>query len=97
MLRAVVPAAARNESFLEAFRSAIATPVLARLAEKTVELDVAFDVPDADATRDARVRAVFSLMVGGFLSSMVLADRPDEAVADAALKVMGWDEAGARR
>ena len=89
MLRAVVPAAARNAAFLEVLRSAIVTPVLCRIAEKSVELDAAFDVPGADATRDARVRALFSLIVGGFLSSMVLADRPDEAVADAALRVMG--------
>ena len=91
MLRAVVPAAARNATFLEAFRSDIAKPVLARLAEKAVELDAGFGVPDADATREARVRAFFSLLVGGFLSSMVLADRPDEAIADAALRVMGWE------
>ena len=94
MLRAVVPAAARNAAFLEAFRSAIATPVLSHITEKSVELDAAFDVPDADATRDARVRALFSLVVGGFLSSMVLVDRPDEAIADAALRVMGWDRRG---
>ena len=60
-------------------------------AEKAVELDAAFDVPDADATRDARVRALLALVVGGFVSSMVLGDRPDEAVVDAALRVMGWD------
>ena len=91
MLRAVIPAAARNATFLDAFRSAIAEPVLARLAEKAIELDAAFDVPDADATREARVRALLSLVVGGFLSSMVLGDTPDEAVADAALRVMGWE------
>jgi|GEM_PF-1157088 len=91
MLRAIVPAAARNTTFLDAFRSAIAEPVLARLAEKAVELDAAFEVPDADATRATRVRALLSLIVGGFLSSMVLGDTPDEAVADAALRVMGWE------
>lgn len=90
MLRAVIPAAARNTVFLDAFRSEIAEPVLRRLAEKSVELDAAFEVPDADATRDARVRALLALVVGGFLSSMVLGDRPDEAIVDAALRVMGW-------
>ena len=94
MLRAVIPAAARNTVFLDAFRSDIAEPVLGRLAEKAVELDAAFEVPDADATRDARVRALLSLMVGGFLSSMVLGDRPDEAIVDAALRVMGWSAVG---
>ncbi len=91
MLRAIVPATARNAEFLEAFRSAIAEPVLGRLGSKAAELDAAFDVPDADTTRDARVRALFALVMGGFLSSMVLGDRPDEAVVDAALRVMGWE------
>ena len=95
MLRAVVPAAARNAAFLEEFRAEIVRPVLSHLAEKAVELDAAFGVPDADATRDARVRALFSLIVGGFLSSMVLGDRPDEAIADAALGVMGWERRAA--
>ena len=90
MLRAVIPAAVRNTGFLIAFRSAIALPVLVRLAEKSVELDAAFRVPHASATRDARVRALLSLVVGGFLSSMVLGDTPDEAVADAAIGLMGW-------
>ncbi len=90
MLRAVIPAAARNTVFLDAFRSEIAEPILGRLAEKAVELDAAFEVPAADATRDARVRALLALVVGGFLSSMVLGDRPDEAIVDAALRVMGW-------
>jgi AcrR family transcriptional regulator len=90
MLRAVIPAAARNTIFLDAFRSDIAEPVLGRLAEKAVELDEAFGVPAADATRDARVRALLALAVGGFVSSMVLGDRPDEAIVDAALGVMGW-------
>lgn len=90
MLRAVIPAAARNAVFLEAFRSEIAEPVLSRIAMKAVGLDAAFEVPDADATREARVRALLALVMGGFLSSMVLEDRPDEPIADAALKVMGW-------
>lgn len=90
MLRAIIPAAARNTVFLDAFRADIAEPVLGRLTEKAVELDAAFDVPEAESTRPARVRALLSLIVGGFVSSIVLGDRPDEAVVDAALRVMGW-------
>jgi AcrR family transcriptional regulator len=90
MLRAIVPAAARNVEFLDAFRSAVARPVMTRLSEKAVDLDAAFEVPEADSTRPVRVRALASLIVGGFLTSMVLEDQPDEAVVDAALRVMGW-------
>jgi hypothetical protein len=63
---------------------------MARLSEKAVELDAAFEVPEAYSTRPVRVRALASLIVGGFLTSMVLEDQPDEAVVDAALRVMGW-------
>lgn len=94
MLRAVLPAAARNAAFLEAFRAGIALPVLEDLTRKSIELDTALGVPDADSTRDDRVRALMALIVGGFLSSMVLSDRPDEAIAEAALRVMGWEPPG---
>lgn len=94
MLQAIVPAAARNPGFLDAFRGAIAQPVLSHLMEKAVELDAACGVSDAESTREARVRAMFALIVGGFMSSLVLGDRPDESVVDAVLKVMEWKPAG---
>jgi len=91
LLRTMLPTVARDPAFLEAFRDTIVRPVFARLSEKAVELDAAFEVPDADATRASRVRALFSLLVGTFMSSMMLGDRPDEAVTQAALEIMGWE------
>ena len=59
MLRAVIPAAARNAAFLDAFRSDIAEPVLAHGSPRSRSSSMpALGVPDADATRDARVRAL---------------------------------------
>ena len=46
---------------------------------------------DAHPGRPARARALLALFVGTMASSFLLADRPDEAVADAALRIMGWD------
>ena len=89
MLRAVVPAAARNTAFLDAFRSDVAEPVLARLSEKAVELDAASTCPMPTPRACRRVRALF-VLVGRLRRSMVLDDRPDEAIVDAALRVMGW-------
>lgn len=94
MLRAVLPAAARNPEFLDAFRGDIVQPVLSRLTEKAAEIDTACDVSDAESTREARVRAMFALIVGGFMSSLVLGDRPDQTVVDAVLKVMEWEAGG---
>lgn len=92
VLRTVLSAASHNPTFLEEFRRLIVDPMRQRLAEKASELDVAFAVTDADATRQSRVRALMALFVGYFASSLVLGDEPDEAIADAVLRVMGWDK-----
>ena len=93
--RAVMPAVARNPAFLGEVRASLVEPVRAALTEKVAELDDALGLPaDAGTTRDARVRALIALFVGSFVSSTVLGDEPDEAVADAALRIMGWSEPG---
>jgi len=94
VLRAIMPAAVRNPAFLAEIRASLVEPVKIALTEKVAELDSAFGTPaDADATREARVRATIALFVGSFVTSMVLADEPDEAVADAALRILGWSGA----
>jgi len=94
LLRTILPAAARNERFLEEYRSVIVRPAFEAITRKAAELDEALGVPEAAATRPARVRALMSLMVGYLVSSFVLGDDPDEAIVDAALRVMGWDRSG---
>lgn len=93
VLRTVLAAAAHNPTFLAAYRRDIIDPVRAHLTEKAAELDAEFGLAHADATRDARVRALMALFVGFFASSLVLGDEPDEAVADAVLRVMCWEPA----
>lgn len=92
LLRIILPAAARNERLLAEYRATIIFPVREKLVEKSAEIDAAFDVPQASETRDERVRALLSLVVGYMISSFVLADEPDEAIVDAALRVMCWSE-----
>lgn len=93
LLRIILPAAARNDRFLAEYRTAIVEPVRATLSAKAAEIDVALGVPDADVTRDARVRALIALVVGFIASSFVLADEADPAIADAILRVMQWEPA----
>lgn len=93
VLRAILNAAISEPAVVEEFRRTVAHPVLAELDSKAAELDEAFGVADADASRAARVRALLALLVGTMATSFVLADRPDEAAADAVLRVMGWDGA----
>jgi hypothetical protein len=91
LLRAVLDAAASEPKVLEAFRIEVAEPLIANLTEKAAEIDAAFGVPEADETRADRVRAVLALLIGTVVSSFALGDRPDEAAAEAVLRVMGWD------
>ncbi len=94
MLRTILPAAAKNERFLEEYRAVMIRPALTAIAEKAAEIDAALGVADADATRAGRVRALMSLIAGYFMSSFVLGDDPDEAIVDAAIRVMGWEQPG---
>jgi AcrR family transcriptional regulator len=94
VLRTVLSAAAHNPTFLAEYRRMIVEPLCERLTAKAVELDAASGVPSAETTREARVRALMALLVGYFLSSMVLGDEPDEAIADAVLRVMEWESLG---
>lgn len=91
LIRLVLPAAARHERVLTEYRAQVVDPIRERLAEKAEEIDAALRVPDADATRSTRVRALLSLMVGYMVSSFVIGDELDEAIVDSALRVMGWD------
>jgi len=91
--RTVLTAASRNPAFLTQYRDTVIDPIRECLVEKAAELDRALGIPDADATRDARVRALLALVAGYLLSSLIIGDEPDEAVADGVLRVMGWDSA----
>lgn len=93
VLRTVLSAVAHNPRFLAEYRAVLIEPMRERLTAKAAELDHAFGVDEAEATRAARVRALMALLVGYFVSSLVLADEPDEAVVDAVLRVMGWEDA----
>lgn len=96
LLRSVLIAASRNERFLLEYRTVIIEPVREMLVDKATELDRSLGLgPQADDDRRSRVRALMSLMVGYMISSFVLGDSPDEAIVDAALRIMGWDGAGA--
>lgn len=96
LLRTVLTTASQDPKFLAEYRFGVIDPLRSRLTDKAAELDDAFGIPDADATRDARVRAVLALVVGYLLSSLVLGDEPEEVIADAVLRVMGWESAAGR-
>lgn len=94
MLRTVLSAASHNPRILQEYRALIVHPIRDRLVLKAAELDEAFGMPsNPDADREERVRALMALFIGYFVSSLVMADAPDEAVADAAIRLMGWEGA----
>lgn len=91
VLRAIANAAMSEPGVIEEFRRTVASPLLAELESKAAEIDMSLNVANADATRRARARALLALFVGTMATSFVLGDRPDEAAADAALRIMEWD------
>lgn len=91
VLRVILNAAISEPAVLAEFRSAVVEPIAACITAKAVEIDAALAVSEAEATRPARVRALLALFVGTMVSSFALGDRPDAAVADAALRIMRWN------
>lgn len=90
VLRTILSTMAFNPKFLDEFRSTMVEPVRAHLLAKAAEIDEALHVGAAEDTRAERVRALMALFVGYFASSMVLGDEADDAITDAALRVMRW-------
>jgi len=92
VLRTVLSAAAHNPQFLGAYRREIAEPIQAHLSSKVIELDAAYGLEFTPEQTASRVRALLSMLVGYLVSSTVLADESDAAIADAVLRVLGYPE-----
>jgi AcrR family transcriptional regulator len=90
IFKTMLTSVAFDPAFLAEWRAVIVEPIRERLTEKAAELDAKFGLADADESRAARVRALMALFVGYFVTSFVLVDESDEAIAEAALRVMGW-------
>lgn len=78
---------------LQAFRTHVAHPMFDSICEFVPQVDGFYGI-DRNATETrARARAVMSLFVGYFMTSMMLGEAgQDEAVVDAVLATMGWNE-----
>lgn len=91
VLRTIFTAAAHDPAVLAEVRTNVITPMTVRLAAKVEELDDAYGVESDAASREARVRTFMALFVGSLVTSVVIGDQPDEATADAVVRVMGWE------
>ena len=90
-LRTVLVAAAHNPAFLAAYRDAIAEPMRDKVAQTVVRVDRHLGIRRSEAEVAARVRALMSIAVGTMVTSTVLGDAPEEATADAVVRIMGWE------
>jgi AcrR family transcriptional regulator len=91
VLRTLFSAATHDPAALAEVRSLVIEPVLERLTEKIEQLDAAYGIESDEECRRARVRAFFALFVGSLATSVALGDQPDEAIADAVVRMMGWE------
>lgn len=91
VLRTLFTAATHDPLVLDEVRSLVIGPVLSRLTSKVEELDAAYGVESDEESRRARVRAFAALFVGSLATSVVLGDEPDEAIAEAVVRMMGWE------
>jgi AcrR family transcriptional regulator len=87
----VLRTATRDEAVLAEIRSIAVAPVMLDVDAKVAELDAAFGVESDAESRRSRVRAFFALFVGTLATSVVLGDQPDDAMADAIVRIMGWE------
>lgn len=91
VLRTLFTAATHDAVVLDEVRTLVIAPVLERLAAKVEQLDAAYGLGSDEESRQARVRAFMALFVGSLVTSVVLGDEPDEAIADAVVRMMGWE------
>lgn len=91
VLRTFFTAAAHDPAVLAEVRTNVLGCMAARLTAKVEELDLAYGIESDAASREARVRAFMALFVGSLVTSVVIGDQPDEATADAVVRVMGWE------
>jgi AcrR family transcriptional regulator len=91
VLRTLFIAASHDSVVLDEVRGLVILPVAERLSAKVAELDAAYGVESDEKSRAARVRAFMAMFVGSLVTSVVLGDEPDEAIADAVVRMMGWE------
>lgn len=91
VLRTLFTAATHDAVVLDEVRTLVIAPVLERLTAKVEQLDTAYGLGSDEESRQARVRAFMALFVGSLVTSVVLGDEPDEAIADAVVRMMGWE------
>ncbi|MBU4555518.1 MAG: TetR/AcrR family transcriptional regulator [Actinobacteria bacterium] len=93
ILRTVLAASAHHPQFLVAYRESIALPMQQALSAKVHELDAAFGLDFTEEQTVSRVRALLSMLVGYVVTSAVLADESDAAIADAVLRLLDYPTA----
>ena len=81
-----------QELLLKAFRTHVARPMFESICEFVPRVDGFYGIDRSAVETQARSRAVMSLFVGYFMTSMMLGEAgQDEAVVDAVLATMGWN------
>ena len=93
VMQTLMDAAPHNEKLRTAFREAFGEPMVRNVASFIRGVDEGFGLVRTPKEFEGRVRAMMSVFIGYFMTSMFF-DEPgdDDDIIDAMLAIMGWDE-----
>ena len=95
--RMLLIAAPHRQALVQVFRTHLVRPMFDTIRRFVSYVDGFYGIARDEAETSAGARAVMSLFVGYFVTSMMLGDSgQDEAIVDAALATMGWTEPASR-
>jgi AcrR family transcriptional regulator len=98
MMHTLMMAAPHDPALKETFRGHIARPMAANVRRLIPRVDSSLGIERDEREIEGKVRTFMSLFIGYFMTSMMFPDsEADEAVVDAMLAMMGWDNQIAAR
>ena len=89
-------AAPHNDTFIALLRSHLGQPMVAAVREVVPRIDEHFGIERSPENLESHLRVVMSLFAGYFTTSLLFdAPTDDDAIVDALVAIMGWEEAPA--
>lgn len=93
VMRTIMDAAPHNVALKGTFREKFGRPMMDNVTQFIDRVDESFGIERSPAERKGRLRAFMSLFIGYFMTSMFFGEElQDDAIIDAMLAIMDWNE-----